>query len=69
MENPTDDVPFAPGDRVILPEAPPGYPAAVAEMTGRVEIVDGIGTVHIRWDSGHRFGILSEFAHLLRAES
>lgn len=69
MRNPNDAMPFASGQRVILTARPDGYPAAVAGMAGRVEIIDGIGTVHIRWDDGHRFGITAEFAYLLRAES
>ena len=59
---------LASGDRVALTAEPPEYAsyALAAGDQGTVEFVDSLGTVHIRWTSGARVGIIAELAHLLR---
>jgi Domain of unknown function (DUF4314) len=56
------------GDRVELIAASDGYETfrlATGDL-GTVEFTDSLGTVHIRWDSGRRVGIISEDADLIR---
>lgn len=60
------------GSRVVLTGAPDGYPERfniVAGMAGTVDIIDGLGTVHVRWDAGQRFGIIASARHLLAIET
>lgn len=33
---------------------------------GTVEFTDSLGTVHVRWESGTRIGIIAEAASLIR---
>jgi Domain of unknown function (DUF4314) len=65
--------PLTSGDRVILTTIPVGYPAALhiePGMTGFVELVDSLQTVHVKWTGGQQFGIIASARHLLRkAES
>lgn len=58
------------GDRVTLVEVPPGYDAfnIVAPMSGVIDLIDSLDTVHCRWDSGARFGVISSARHLLRRD-
>lgn len=68
MGNPTDGARFAPGERVELTGEPPDYAhyALTAGDQGTVEFTDSLHTIHIRWDSGCRVGIIAELAGLLR---
>jgi hypothetical protein len=66
--NRTDQkITFTTGDRVELTGEPPGYAiyALAAGECGTVDIVDSLGTIHIRWDNGARVGILDELTGLL----
>jgi Domain of unknown function (DUF4314) len=66
-----DEPEFRAGDRVILTDAPDGYPAAfnvTPGMAGVVDIVDSQRTVHVRWDAGQRFGVVASARHLLKHE-
>jgi hypothetical protein len=40
--------------------------ALAAGDRGTVEFTDSLGTVHVRWDSGQRIGILAQERHLIR---
>jgi hypothetical protein len=57
-----------PGDRVELTAVSDDYArlALTAGEAGTVEVTDSLGTVHIRWDSGARIGIIVESADCLR---
>lgn len=57
-----------PGDRVELTAVSDDYAkfALTAGDTGTVEFTDSLGTVHIRWDSGARIGIIAKSAALIR---
>lgn len=66
-----DEPEFQAGDRVILTDAPDGYPKQfniVPGMTGTIDIIDSQRTVHVRWDAGQRFGVIASARHLLRLE-
>ena len=58
------------GDRVTLTEIPDGYDAfaIAAPMSGTVDLIDSLDTVHVRWDGGARFGVISSATHLLRRD-
>jgi len=69
LEAAADTGPLARGDRVELAgRLPDGYSTAAlgAGDTGTVEVTDSLGTVHVRWDSGARVGIVAELANLVR---
>jgi len=55
------------GDRVELTDAT-GYRdfRLSAGDLGQVEFTDSLGTIHIRWDNGHRVGILTQDAGMIR---
>ena len=59
---------FLAGDRVELTAVSDDYRqfALTAGDQGSVEFTDSLGTIHIRWDSGRRIGIISEAAGLIR---
>ena len=59
---------FLPGDRVELTAVSDDYQqfALMTGDQGSVEFTDSLGTIHIRWDSGRRIGIISEAASLIR---
>lgn len=61
---------FRAGNRVPLTEIPDGYDmfAIEAPLSGVVDIIDSLGTVHCRFDNGARFGIISAARHLLTRE-
>jgi len=63
--------PLARGDRVELTAVPDGYArfALRAGDLGTVELVDSLGTIHVRWDGGMRVGITAELAPLVRRTS
>jgi hypothetical protein len=66
-----DEPEFRAGDRVILIGVPDGYPKAFSitpGMGGVIDIIDSQHTVHIRWDTGQRFGVIRSARHLLRRE-
>lgn len=56
------------GDRVELAEVPDDYRQfdLKAGQCGTVDLVDSLGTVHIRWDGGPRCGILAQHHGLVR---
>jgi hypothetical protein len=57
-----------PGDRIELIAVSDnylGFALTVGER-GIVEFTDSLATVHVRWDSGARAGILVEAAGLIR---
>lgn len=60
---------FALGDRVELVDVPPSYLrfAIAASERGTVEFTDSLGTVHVKWDSGARCGIIAEVTDMIRA--
>ena len=62
---------FRHGQRVELAAVTYGYArfGPTAGQRGTVEFTDSLGTVHVIWDSGTRFGIIAEDAELLRAIS
>ncbi len=64
----TGGQPLASGDRVELSAVPDGYRRFTlnAGDLGTVELVDSLGTIHVRWDSGARIGIIAESAGLIR---
>jgi hypothetical protein len=43
--------------------------ALTAGDLGTVEFTDSIGTVHVRWDSGARVGIIAEDRQMIRSDS
>ena len=57
-----------PGDRVELITATEDYEPfrLTAGERGTVEFTDSLGTIHIRWDTGKRVGVISEDRDLLR---
>lgn len=62
---------FRAGDRVILTDAPDGYPAGfniVPGMTGTIDIIDSLTTVDVKCDAGQRFGVIASARHLLKLE-
>jgi hypothetical protein len=60
--------PYRRGDRVELTEVPPDYLrfAIAAGERGTVDLVDALGTVHVKWDNGQRCGVIAEAAHIIR---
>ncbi len=61
--------PVTSGDRVILTAIPADYPSSFRiepGMTGVVELVDSLQTVHVKWANGQQFGIIAEVRHVLR---
>ena len=58
------------GDRVTLTDVPDGYEvfAIKAPLSGVVDLIDSLGTAHVRWDQGQRFGIIAGARHLLRRD-
>ena len=56
------------GDRVELIAVSDDYLrfALIPGERGTVEFTDSLGTVHVRWDSGARVGIIVEAADLIR---
>jgi hypothetical protein len=69
--NRTDDPSkLARGDRVKLTADPPDYGrfALAAGDRGVVEFIDSLGTIHVRWQSGARVGIIAEVSGLLRRD-
>lgn len=60
---------FRRGQRVELAAITHGYLRFRPEpgQLGTVDFTDSLGTVHVVWDSGKRFGIIAEDAGLLRA--
>lgn len=65
-----DDRPLLPGDRVELLTVTEDYLrfALTAGDHGTVKFTDSLGTVHIKWDSGARVGIIAEARHMIRVE-
>jgi hypothetical protein len=57
-----------PGDQVELVAITDDYRrfALTPGERGTVEFTDSLGTIHIRWDSGTRVGIIVEAAGLIR---
>lgn len=57
-----------PGDRVELTVVTDDYLryALNAGDRGTVEFTDSLGTIHVRWDSGARIGIIAESIGLIR---
>ena len=57
-----------PGDHVELAVVADGYRrlARTPGECGTAEFTDSLGTVHVRWDSGARIGIVAEAASLIR---
>jgi Domain of unknown function (DUF4314) len=57
------------GDRVELVEVTDDYRrfGLAADDRGTVQFTDSLGTVHIRWDSGRRVGVIAEELGLIRA--
>ncbi len=56
------------GDRVRLVDVPPSYEkfGVAAGTLGTVEMVDSLATVHIRWDTGQRFGVITAARDMIR---
>ncbi len=59
---------FLRGDRVELTAVTDDYQRFALKIgdTGTVELIDSLATVHIRWDSGARIGIVTESVGLIR---
>jgi hypothetical protein len=57
-----------PGDRVELIAATEDYEPfrLTAGERGTVEFTDSLGTIHVRWDTGRRVGVISEDRDLIR---
>ncbi len=57
------------GDRVELVTVDDGYRtfAVSAGELGTVDLVDSLGTIHIRWDCGRQFGVITEARDMIRA--
>ena len=62
------DCRFLPGDRVELTAVTDDYQRFALKIgdCGTVDLIDSLATVHVRWDSGARVGIIAESAGLIR---
>ncbi len=56
------------GDRVELVEVTDDYRrfGLAAGNRGTVQFTDSLGTVHIKWDSGRRVGVVADELGLIR---
>ncbi len=48
------------GRRVRLVSCSDPYTRLQPGAEGTVTLVDGVGTVHVRWDDGHQLGLIHE---------
>lgn len=51
---------YYPGDRIQVIECKDPYHPLLPGETGTIEVVDSLGTLHCRWNSGRRFGVCLE---------
>ena len=49
---------FPPGTRVELKELNDPYTKIPRGTLGTVTDIDCMGTIHVKWDSGHRLGLI-----------
>jgi hypothetical protein len=56
----TSDHGTGPGDRVRLVHTPDPETRLIGGEIGTVTLIDGLGTVHVDWDSGSRLGLVPE---------
>jgi Domain of unknown function (DUF4314) len=54
------------GDRVELVATTDEFTALVPGDRGTVTRTDSLGTIHVRWDSGSRLGIIEEAGDVIR---
>ncbi|NBT30058.1 MAG: DUF4314 domain-containing protein [Gammaproteobacteria bacterium] len=46
------------GDRVRLIRCNDQYSNLPSGTTGTVDFIDGMGTIHVKWDNGSRLGLI-----------
>jgi len=56
------------GDRVVLVHCTDPHTNLKPGDAGTVRAVDGLGTVHVAWDSGSRLGICEDAGDAIRPE-
>lgn len=56
---------FERGDRVMLVATTDEHTDLQPGALGTVSIVDGLGTVHMRWDCGSTLGMIAEAGDLI----
>jgi hypothetical protein len=52
---------YRPGDRIELDHCDDPHTELRAGNQGTVRLIDGLGTVHIDWDSGSRLRLNAEY--------
>jgi Domain of unknown function (DUF4314) len=58
---------FVTGDRVQLVSTTDEYTKLTPGDLGTVSFVDGLGTIHVNWDSGSRLGMVPGEDELIAA--